>query len=69
MKKVYIFFVFLFIGILKKIKTHKNSHFLMKNDHFSLEKWNFLFFFKNTNKKKDKKYILLLQTFFHFLLF
>jgi hypothetical protein len=31
----------------------------MKNDHFSSKKWNF-HFLKNTNKNKDKKYILLL---------
>jgi hypothetical protein len=39
----------------------------MKNDHFSSKKkiWNF-HFLKNTNEKKDKKYILLLQTLFSF---
>jgi hypothetical protein len=40
----------------------------MKNDNFSLEKWNF-HFFKNTNKKKDKKKIILLQTLFLFFTF
>jgi hypothetical protein len=40
----------------------------MKNDYFSLEKWNF-HFLKNTNKKNDKKNILLLQTLFFFTFF
>jgi hypothetical protein len=33
--------------------------FFTKNDHFYEEKWNF-HFLKDTNKKKDKKNILLL---------
>jgi hypothetical protein len=43
----------------------KNGHFSLKNDHFNEEKCNF-HFLKNTNKKKDKKYILLLHTLFSF---
>jgi hypothetical protein len=49
-------------------KKNENSFFFIKNDHFYEEKCNF-HFFKNTNKKKDKKYILLLQTLFSFFTF
>jgi hypothetical protein len=74
MSKVTIYiFCLSFYWYFKKNKNciflHKNGpFFFMKNDHFSSKKWNF-HFLKYTNKKKDKKYILLLQTLFSFFTF
>jgi hypothetical protein len=61
--KIYIFcpsFYWYFLKNKNCIFLHKNGHFSLKNDHFSSEKCNFHFFKKNTNKKKDKKNVLLL---------